>query len=139
MKTITEKLNHAFIEFYEKLSAWEANTVKDNGLTLTLVHAVEILGIFGAMPMKTLASKVGVTTGTLTVQVDKLVAADLVRRVAHESDRRSILVELSDQGHNLFLQHDQLHQKLTEELTADFTEEEIAQLMNLLTRINNKF
>lgn len=139
MKSDKEKLNHAVIEFYEKLSAWELDIVKDTGLSLTLVHAVEILGAFGAMPMKTLADKVGVTTGTLTVQVDKLVDADLVERIPHQTDRRSILVGLSDKGRVLFADHDNLHLQLTKQLTATFSEQEIMQLLSFFNRINSAF
>lgn len=139
MKSDKEKLNHAVIEFYEKLSAWELDIVKDTGLSLTLVHAVEILGAFGAMPMKTLADKVGVTTGTLTVQVDKLVDADLVERIPHQTDRRSILVGLSDKGRVLFADHDNLHLQLTKQLTATFSEQEITQLLSFFNRINSAF
>jgi len=139
MKSDKEKLNHAVIEFYEKLSAWELDIVKDTGLSLTLVHAVEILGAFGAMPMKTLADKVGVTTGTLTVQVDKLVDANLVERIPHQTDRRSILVGLSDKGRVLFADHDNLHLQLTKQLTATFSEQEITQLLSFFNRLNSEF
>lgn len=139
MKSNKEKLNHAFIEFYEKLSAWELDIVKDTGLSLTLVHAVEILGAFGAMPMKTLADRVGVTTGTLTVQVDKLVGAELVERIPHQTDRRSILVGLSAKGMALFTEHDDLHLQLTTQLTATFSEQEITQLLGFFNRMNSEF
>ena len=139
MKSDSENLNHAFIEFYEKLSSWELKIVKDKGISLTLIHAVEILGAFGAMPMKELASKVGVTTGTLTVLVDNLTKAKLVERVPHGTDRRSILVKLTEQGTKLFQEHDALHLKLTKQLTAGFNEEEVQLLNKLMGRVNNTF
>lgn len=139
MKSDSENLNHAFIEFYEKLSSWELKIVKDKGISLTLIHAVEILGAFGAMPMKELASKVGVTTGTLTVLVDNLTKAKLVERVPHGTDRRSILVKLTEQGTELFQEHDALHLKLTKQLTAGFNEEEVQLLNKLMGRVNNAF
>ena len=139
MKSNCENLNHALIEFYEKLSSWEATIFKGKGLSLTLIHAVEILGAFGAMPMKDLAKKVGVTTGTLTVQVDNLEKAELVERVPHHQDRRSILVKLTDKGSALFQEHDHLHLQLTEKLTADFSEDEIQRLSELMSRLNGAF
>lgn len=139
MKTSSEKLNHTLIEFYEKLSSWETQIVKDQGFSLTLIHAVEILGAFGAMPMKELASKVGVTTGTLTVQVDNLTKAGLVQRVPHEKDRRSILVELTDKGSQLFAEHDKQHLLLTQRLTEQFSDNEIKQLEALMNRLNQAF
>ncbi|MEL0659736.1 MarR family transcriptional regulator [Psychromonas arctica] len=139
MKSDSENLNHAFIEFYEKLSSWELKIVKDKGISLTLIHAVEVLGAFGAMPMKELAIKVGITTGTLTVLVDNLTKAKLVERVPHGTDRRSILVKLTEQGTKLFQEHDALHLKLTKQLTAGFNEEEVQLLNKLMGRVNNAF
>jgi len=139
MKSNCNQLNHALIEFYEKLSAWELEVIKGKGLSLSLVHAVEILGAFGAMPMKKLAEKIGITMGTLTVQVDKMVSAGLVERVPHESDRRSILVQLTPQGQQLFVEHDAQHLQLTERLTNSFDDSEILLLSTLLEKLNAGF
>jgi len=139
MKSTEDKLNHVMVEFYEKLSSWEQAVVKDKGYSLPLVHTVEILGGHGPMRMKELAEKIGVTTGTLTVQIDKMVKLELVTRKPHESDRRSILVELTSQGHELYEEHDALHLQLTGELTAKFSDEERTQLLSFLQRVNAEF
>jgi len=139
MQSNCSQLNHALIEFYEKLSSWELDVIKGKGLSLPLVHAVEILGVFGVMPMKQLADKIGITMGTLTVQVDKMVNADLVKRVPHETDRRSILVQLTEKGEQLFAEHDAQHLQLTEHLTRSFTDNEIQLLGSLLDKLNIGF
>ncbi len=136
---IDHALNHVIIEFYEKLSSWEHSIVRDQGFSLSQVHTIELLGVHGAMRMKELADKVGVTTGTLTVQIDKMVESQWVMRRPHETDRRSILVELTDKGHALFLEHDALHLQLTTDLTAKMTTDERSVLLNLLSRMNKEF
>lgn len=90
-----KQLNHLLIEFYDKLSSWEQSVVKETGYTLAQVHTIEVLGSHGPMRMKELADRLSITTGTLTVQVDKLVKAGLIVRLPQESDRRSILVDLT--------------------------------------------
>ncbi|WP_076413857.1 MarR family winged helix-turn-helix transcriptional regulator [Shewanella sp. UCD-KL12] len=139
MQTTEDKLNHVMVEFYEKLSSWEQAVVKDNGHSLPQIHTVEILGGNGPMRMKELAEKIGVTTGTLTVQIDKMVKSGLVTRKPHETDRRSILVELTDKGEALYQEHDALHLQLTGELTAKFTAEERVQFLSFLQRVNAEF
>ncbi|ABV87647.1 MarR family winged helix-turn-helix transcriptional regulator [Shewanella pealeana] len=139
MKNQDDSLNHAMIEFYEKLSSWEMAVVKDKGFSLPQVHTVEILGLNGPMRMKELAQKIGITTGTLTVQVDKMVEAGLVVRTPHANDRRSILVELTDSGREMFEEHDKLHMQLTQDLTAKFDDKERAQLLDFFERINLEF
>ena len=139
MNNQDDNLNHAMIEFYEKLSSWEMAVVKDKGFSLPQVHTVEILGLNGPMRMKELAQKIGITTGTLTVQIDKMVDAGLVIRVPHANDRRSILVELTESGREMFEEHDKLHIQLTKDLTAKFDATERAQLLHFLERINREF
>ncbi|MDV5170685.1 MarR family transcriptional regulator [Photobacterium rosenbergii] len=138
MKDI-EQLNHTIIEFYEKLSSWEQSVVRGKGFSLPQIHVVEILGAHGAMRMKELADKIGVTTGTLTVQVDKMVKLGLLLRRPHESDRRSILVELTAEGEELYHEHDQLHLSLTQDITAKLSAEECQQLLASLTKMNQEF
>ncbi|MGS0675689.1 MarR family winged helix-turn-helix transcriptional regulator [Shewanella sp. 125m-1] len=139
MNNQDDNLNHAMIEFYEKLSSWEMAVVKDKGFSLPQVHTVEILGLNGPMRMKELAQKIGITTGTLTVQIDKMVDAGLVIRVPHANDRRSILVKLTESGREMFEEHDKLHIQLTQDLTAKFDATERAQLLHFLERINREF
>lgn len=139
MKTAEDELNHAIIEFYEKLSSWEHSVVRNKGISLALVHTAEILGVHGPMRMKELAKKIGITTGTLTVQIDKMVSADLVIRRPHESDRRSILVELTESGMDLFREHDELHLQLTRDITSSFSDEQRALLLECFSKMNTEF
>ncbi|ACA86810.1 MarR family winged helix-turn-helix transcriptional regulator [Shewanella woodyi] len=139
MKSTEDKLNHAMVEFYEKLSSWEQAVVKGKEVSLPQVHTVEILGGNGPMRMKELADKIGVTTGTLTVQIDKMVKSGLVIRKPNELDKRSILVELTEKGREMFEEHDELHHQLTSELTVKFTQEERELLLNFLERVNAEF
>ncbi|EAS43796.1 MarR family transcriptional regulator [Photobacterium profundum] len=138
MKDI-EQLNHTIIEFYEKLSSWEQSVVRGKGFSLPQVHIVEILGAHGAMRMKELADKIGVTTGTLTVQVDKMVQAELIQRRPHESDRRSILVDLTEKGVEMYQEHDHLHLSLTQDITAQLDDVERKNLLMYLTKMNQEF
>ena len=132
----TNKLNHLIIEFYEKLSSWESSIVRGNELTLSQTHVIEVLGHHKALRMKELAEKMGVTTGSLTVVVDKLVKKELIRRTPHVSDRRSLIVELTEKGMACFVEHDRLHSQLTDEISHHLTEEENRQLEAILAKIN---
>ncbi len=133
------RLSHLIVEFYEKLSSWEHCVVRGKGLTLPQMHTIEILGAHGPMRMKELAEKMGVTTGTLTVQVDRLEARGLARRVPHQRDRRSWLVELTDKGAAYFEEHDGLHERLTGEITAALSDEERAVVAAALEKMNRRF
>lgn len=132
-------LSHLIVEFYEKLSSWEHCVVRGKGLTLPQMHTIEILGARGPMRMKELAEKMGVTTGTLTVQVDRLETRGLARRVPHQRDRRSWMVELTDKGAAYFEEHDSLHERLTNEITAALSDEERIMVASALEKMNRRF
>lgn len=130
-----ERLSDLLIEFYEKLSSWEQAVVRDTPITLPQMHTLEILGQQSPLRMKELAAKMGVTTGTLTVNVDRLEKQGLVARIPHETDRRSILVALTPAGEELFREHHDHHLHLTRELQAALTPEETAQFASILAKL----
>ena len=131
-------LSKLLVEFYEKLSSWEESVVKDIGLTTTQVHIIEIVGHSEQLKMKDLADKLGVTTGTLTVAVDRLEKKGLLQRVPHAKDRRSYLIVLTEKGNEYFQQHDDLHLKMTEEVVADLSEKEQNDFVRTIKKMINK-
>ncbi len=100
-----EVLSHQLTEFYDKMASWEHSIVKDIGLSPAQMDTVEVVGHNQNMRMKELAEGLGVTTGTLTVGVDKLENLGLVERKPHESDRRSWLIVLTDCGKRMYEKH----------------------------------
>ncbi|CAM3037447.1 MarR family transcriptional regulator [Vibrio ordalii] len=139
MMSNIEKLNQQLTEFYDKMSSWEQSVVRETGYSLAQIHTIEVLGIHGALRMKELAQKLGITTGTLTVQIEKLVNAKLIERGAHPDDRRSIVVTLTAEGQKIHRQHNQLHVELVKDLTRYLDANEEAVLLNSLLKMNQEF
>ena len=130
-----EELNNLLVEFYEKMSSWEHSVVRGKSLTLPQMHALEIIGTHGPIRMKELAQKQGVTTGTMTVVVDKLEKKGLILRAQSKEDRRSITVCLTELGEKAFKEHHKMHQTMTAEITTDLGPEEIKQLEDTLKKL----
>ncbi|WP_394130703.1 MarR family winged helix-turn-helix transcriptional regulator [Shewanella maritima] len=134
-----QQLNHSLTEFYDKMSSWEQSVVKETGYSLAQTHTIEVLGCHGALRMKELAEKLAITTGTLTVQVDKLVNAGLIERCDHPDDRRAIVVKLTSDGEAIHRQHNQLHVDLMKDLTSDLSAEQVQVLLTCMAKINREF
>ena len=134
-----DTLAQQIVEFYEKLSNWEHEVVRGSELTPGQMHAVEIIGHEKSLRMKELAEKLGVTTGTLTVTVDKLERRGLIERRRHESDRRSYRVELTAEGEKHFVSHHAYHLQLTEEIVSALTSEELECFRTVLDKILRRF
>lgn len=135
----TVQLNNLFTEFYDKFASWEQSIIRDSEYSLAQIHTLEVLGSCGPMKMKDLAVRLGITTGTLTVQVDKLVKASLIERIYSQTDRRSILVDLTSKGRDVFEYHNHLHLTFTEKLLKGLNEEDEQALIALITKVNWNF
>ncbi|MDO6619971.1 MarR family winged helix-turn-helix transcriptional regulator [Pseudomonadota bacterium] len=134
-----QNLNHLLTEFYDKMASWEQSVVKETGYSLAQTHTIEVLGNHGPLRMKELAQKLAITTGTLTVQVDKLVQAQLIERCAHPDDRRSIVVVLTEAGQVIHRQHNQLHLDLVADLSRNIDPEHLQVLQSCLAKMNQEF
>lgn len=128
-------LSHQLVEFFDKINSWENSVVRGSGLSPAQMHTIEVIGHRQDMRMKELADRLGVTTGTLTVAVDKLEKKGLVVRKPHQRDRRSWLVSLTEKGEGIFVRHDRFHRDFTEEISAGLTTAEMKQFSDLLAKL----
>lgn len=133
--SVEENLANRLVAFFEKFASWEHGVVRESGLTLSQMHAIEMIGHSGPVRMKDLAGEMGITTGTLTVMVDRLEKQGLVERRRHETDRRSYRIALTKEGTVYFDDHHRHHLELTREMTAGFSAEEMAVLHDLMGRM----
>lgn len=134
-----KELARKIVEFYEKLSSWEHEVVRGSDLTPGQMHAIEIIGHEKSLRMKELAEKLGVTTGTLTVTVDRLEKKGLIERKPHETDRRSYRVVLTRCGEKHFTRHHEFHLKLTEEIASALTPDELKTFEQVLEKALKQF
>jgi len=132
------RLSRHIVEFYERLSSWEDSVVRDSGLTTAQAHTVEMVGHSGAIKMKDLAEKIGITTGTLSVAVDRLEKKHLLRRIPHETDRRSFLIELTPEGKACFREHHEFHLKMTRKIISGLTPVEQKTFADVIEKILKK-
>lgn len=130
------KLSKAVIQFYEKLFSWENAIAKSSGLSPQQNHTIEIVGDEGPIRMKPLAEKLGVTTGTLTVMVDRLEKAGYVERNNDPNDRRAFNVVLTDKGEKIHTEHHGYHLKLAEDITGYLSEEDSERFTEIVEKIN---
>lgn len=131
-----EMLNDGLMEFFDRFSSWESSIIEAGHLKISEAHAIEILGHHGRMNMKDLAGKLGVTTGTTTITVDKLERGGFARRIRAENDRRSYIIELTEVGEQAFQEHHHHHLNLAGEIVSVLGEEDTLTFVSFLRRIN---
>ena len=82
-------------------------TLEEFGLSWGEVRVLGSLRYGGAPYRSTpgrLGSQLDLSSGAMTARLDKMEAADLIRRLPDPSDRRGVLIELTDHGKELFEQ-----------------------------------
>lgn len=133
---MVDELTTELFTFYNGFTSWENSVIKYSDLTVAEAHAIEALGKYGPMNMKRLAEKLGVTTGTTTVTVDRLEKKVYALRAPVKEDRRMYLISLTEKGQQAYREHHDYHNSLTEQILAVLSAEERAQLLSLLQKIN---
>ena len=71
-------------------------------ISIPEVHIIEFLGDRKSCMMRELAEYLLVAVNTVTTIVDKLEQKSLVRRERDEEDRRIVMVQLTDKGHQAY-------------------------------------
>lgn len=132
--TLIEALNDGLIEFFDRFTSWESSVIQSGHLKISDAHAIEILGHYGRMNMKELAERLGVTTGTTTVTVDRLEHAGYACRTRAEFDRRSYIIELTPAGNEAYHEHHRHHLNLARDLVSVLGEEDAGSLIRILRK-----
>ena len=133
---MSSELTSELFSFYNGFASWENSVIKSSELTVAEAHAIEALGQHGSMNMKRLSEKLGVTTGTTTVTVDRLEKNQYAQREPVKADRRMYLISLTEKGHNAYREHHDYHEHLTKQILSVLSEEESIQFLSLLRKIN---
>ena len=79
------------------------------------VHILEAVRSAKEPTMSNIASKLRITTGTLAA-IDRLVAKKFVERYQEESDRRKVLIRLTDSAREVLKEHDLFHNEMIDEI-----------------------
>lgn len=116
----------------------ERSTNFSDGLHATAndMHVIEAIGLGNPQNMSTVAKKLQVTTGTLTISVNNLVKKDYVRRERSEEDRRVVLVSLTEKGKLIYRRHREFHENLVSGMLDQLDTNEIKVLEKVLQNLN---
>lgn len=128
---LTQRLADAFSTFGPLYKRWiHARIASEVGFTHQ--RALGELEVHGPMIMNNLGAELGVTPRYVTALVDELERQDLVRRRPHPTDRRAILVELTDSGRTSCAAMGDVQRRINAELLAALTPEQQRGLLECL-------
>jgi DNA-binding MarR family transcriptional regulator len=102
------------------------------GINRTDMRCLDILAQEGGATAGRLAELMGLTSGAITTVIDRLETAGFARRERDESDRRRVRVAPTDKAHAELMPFYAPLQKMSEELFARYTEEQLELLLGFL-------
>src|SRR5882672_5307300 len=130
---------HVFLVLWKAARALEAyaqKSVSELELCGSDFAVLEALLHKGPLPVNEIGKKVLLTSGSITVAVDRLETKGLVERRAHGTDRRARMVHLTKEGRKVITRAYAEHAADMERLaSASLTKEERKTLISLLKKI----
>lgn len=134
------KINDILVEIYEDIIHIEEDAIKKGAfsdLSITEIHAIEAVGLYGSKTMSEIASSLDITMGTLTIAVDKLIKKGYMERSRSVTDRRIVNVNLTRRGKLAYRIHEKFHLDMVKAIMTDFTPEEEEILLTALGKLNS--
>ena len=110
------RMTSIIVEFCERFYGWEASVAKLGKLSAPQLRTICVIGRNENIRMKDIADRMELTTGTVTVMIDRLQQMGLVERRRNESDRRSYKILLSEKGRRYFDEHRKRQRELVRKL-----------------------
>jgi len=132
-------VNDLLLDIFDKILVTEEKALSKGNfsdLSIAEMHTLEGIGLYDTRTMSETAAKLGITTGTLTVAVDRLVRKGYVDRKRDTSDRRVVRVCLTKKGKLAYRMHSKFHKLLVDRIVEPLTETERTMLLQLLTSVS---
>ncbi len=138
MTEYEEKINQLMLEIFDRILVTEEKALSRGNfsdLSVAEMHTLEGIGLYQSRTMSETAAILSITTGTLTVAVDRLVRKAYVQRQRDEKDRRVVRIRLTKKGKLALRMHNKFHTLLVERLTEPLNGQQREVLLQVLESI----
>ena len=140
MGLVTSDLRELFNDFIrfeiELWNAVDARLKAEFGLPLTHFEPMSVMDKIPGCRVYDIANELGITTGGTSKLVDRIEASGYRRRLPNPDDRRSSLLELTEEGRHLFVKAGAaFDDELQRRLGAALPERTLRQFASTLSRL----
>jgi DNA-binding MarR family transcriptional regulator len=139
MDNTLNTLNKLISEAFNDLGRVELNALRESGfddVSVNEAHTVDAIGQYVPKNMSDVAGKLEITMGTLTVSINHLVKKGYVQRKKSETDKRMVMLTLTEKGKALYKAHQRFHLELVKSLIVDLSEYEADMFIEALSSLN---
>jgi len=120
------------------LTRFAAAGIEETGLGLSDFGVLEVLLNKGPLPVNTIGPIVDLTTGSISIAVDRLFARGLVTRVESTEDRRVRIIALTPRGKDLIVPAFRKHSGQMRRVFSELSAEELRGLEAELKKVGKR-
>lgn len=134
--------NELLVGLFNDILIIEQNALAEgefSDLSITEIHTIEEIGMYGSRTMSEIAMGLGITVGTLTIAMNNLVKKGYVIRQRSERDRRVVEISLTRRGKLAFRVHERFHTDMIKKTVQGLTKEEEEVLVSAIEKLNTFF
>ncbi|MBR5386635.1 MAG: MarR family transcriptional regulator [Clostridiales bacterium] len=135
-----QNMAETLVSIFEKVLVAEEKSLQKgyfSNLSLAEMHTLDAIGPYESRTMTETAQILGITVGTLTVSVDRLVKKGFVERRRDEEDRRVVRISLTRDGKLAARMHGKFHKVLAKHILEPYTEDEQELLLGLVHEVDD--
>ncbi|MCR5200940.1 MAG: MarR family transcriptional regulator [Saccharofermentans sp.] len=135
-----QNMAETLVSIFEKVLVAEEKSLQKgyfSNLSLAEMHTLDAIGPYESRTMTETAQILGITVGTLTVSVDRLVKKGFVERRRDEGDRRVVRISLTRDGKLAARMHGKFHKVLAKHILEPYTEDEQELLLGLVHEVDD--
>lgn len=137
-----KSLNEMLVNLFNHVMDVESEAViteEFSDITNNDMHIIEAVGISEPRNMSTIAKSLGVTVGTLTVNMNGLEKKGYIERTRSNEDKRVVFVTLTERGKKAFYHHRDFHKNMIRAAVKGLEDDEKRMLYKCLVKLEEFF
>ena len=134
-----EQMSQALVRIFENVVLTEEKSLQAGyfkDLSIAEMHTLTAIGPYDARTMTKTAEDLGITTGTLTVAIDRLVKKGDVHRERDKRDKRIVRISLTHNGKLACRMNSKFHRVLAKHILAGYDESDRKKLLDLVNEVD---
>ena len=134
-------LNELLKEIFNQILSIQEDALRKQGVTISMneVHILEAIKEEEKPFMGTIAKKLRITIGTLSVAITVLEKKGYVKKEVDPSDKRRILLKLTKKAHPVLLIHEKFHDEMVDHVIKDLNLDQNSTLIQSLSELSQYF
>lgn len=135
-----DRLIQTIMDVFNKKQTLEEYVLKQtkfNDITVKELHTIVSIGLDKRSRISDIARELGVTIGTLSVSIRRLVAKNYVQRERDKNDRRVVYLSLTKRGRVIYRLNQRFYLNMVKAMAANRSDGEVETIVETIEQIHD--